>query len=571
MHELERKTGGQPSFYARGALEVLRRPSEGGLFLLSALAYALGHAAIAIAVAGCVEGLGGAHATTLLAAKPLEFALVGLAAVVLKSLGNVLGTTVQARMGGEVGAALREGVLGALLSDLPVAQARHSDQGGATKEAEAWARRVTALTEHVAVCERGLADGLLATVRAVLQMVPLAMLLVALAPRLALVALVVLAPLGWVVGRARRALRSSVARETARKQSLLGGADEAVRHAELFRTFGAGASVRARVRALGEALTRQSMRVAALGAALSGANEIAGALAVVFVVVAVQSGMLGASASSSLLPFTLTFFMAYRPLRDLAEARLASAKAAVAFHEIAPLLAATPEVAPAKTSSEWNGALGRLEVRGLRLRHGNLGVLDFVVEPGEIVALVAPTGAGKTTLFRTLLGLERPRTGDVLYRGESIADAAVGPGERPFAWCPQDSPIVGDSIAANVLLRDRDELTASASDSAVKALDVIGAKALARDVSAIVGDGGRVLSGGERQWVALARALASNAPVLLLDEPTSGLDRAAQRDVLAAITLLRGKRSILVVSHRDEPLKIADRVLRPERAVDVAA
>ncbi len=560
---------GPPSFYARGALEVLRRPSEGGLFLLSAGAYALGHAAIAVAIAGCVEGLGGPRGATLLAANPLEFALLGLAAVVLKSLGNVLGTTVQARMGGEVGAALREGVLGALLGEISVAQARHSDQGGATKEAEGWARRVTALTEHVATCERGLADGLLATARAVLQMIPLVALLVALAPRLALVAVIVLAPLGWIVGRARRALRASLAREAARKQSLLGGADEAVRHAELFRTFGAGASVRARVRRLGEALTRQSMRVAALGAAISGANEIAGALAVLFVVIAVRSGLLGPSASASLLPFTLTFFMAYRPLRDLAEARIASAKATVAFAEIAPLLQVSPVASVDSSPSFRADALATLEVRGLRLRHGSLGVLDFVIAPGEIVALVAPTGAGKTTLFRTLLGLERPRAGDIRWRGESITDAGVGP-SRPFAWCPQESPIVGDSIAANVLLRERDEPGASTS-AAREALAAIGAETLARDVGAVVGDGGRALSGGERQWVALARALASSAPVLLLDEPTSGLDRVAQRDVLAAIALLRGKRSILVVSHREEPLSIADRVLRPERITPVAA
>jgi ABC-type bacteriocin/lantibiotic exporter with double-glycine peptidase domain len=74
--------------------------------------------------------------------------------------------------------------------------------------------------------------------------------------------------------------------------------------------------------------------------------------------------------------------------------------------------------------------------------------------------------------------------------------------------------------------------------------------------------GGPELSGGERQWVAIARALATGLPVLLLDEPTSGLDPASQQRVLEALAAVRGKRTVLLVTHRPEPLAIADRVIR---------
>jgi ABC-type transport system involved in cytochrome bd biosynthesis fused ATPase/permease subunit len=89
-----------------------------------------------------------------------------------------------------------------------------------------------------------------------------------------------------------------------------------------------------------------------------------------------------------------------------------------------------------------------------------------------------------------------------------------------------------------------------------------------------LGVGGRAVSGGERQWIALARAIATGQPVLLLDEPTTGLDPEAEALVLLAIARLRGERSVLLVTHRPEPLVIADRVVRlmaevTERAVEL--
>jgi ABC-type bacteriocin/lantibiotic exporter with double-glycine peptidase domain len=77
-----------------------------------------------------------------------------------------------------------------------------------------------------------------------------------------------------------------------------------------------------------------------------------------------------------------------------------------------------------------------------------------------------------------------------------------------------------------------------------------------------LGAGGRSVSGGERQWIALARAIASRQPILLLDEPTSGLDPQSQAEVLDAIARLRGERSVILVTHRPEPLAIADQVVR---------
>jgi ABC-type bacteriocin/lantibiotic exporter with double-glycine peptidase domain len=153
----------------------------------------------------------------------------------------------------------------------------------------------------------------------------------------------------------------------------------------------------------------------------------------------------------------------------------------------------------------------------VKLARGSIAPVSLTVGAGEIVAIAGATGVGKTTLLRTLLGLEPPVSGAIVFDGASIDAAEAGPRARPFAWVPQDG--------------------------------------------ARLGAAGRAVSGGERQWIALARALATKQPVLLMDEPTSGLDAESQERVLAGIARLRGERSVVIVTHRPEPLKIADRVV----------
>jgi ABC-type transport system involved in cytochrome bd biosynthesis fused ATPase/permease subunit len=126
-----------------------------------------------------------------------------------------------------------------------------------------------------------------------------------------------------------------------------------------------------------------------------------------------------------------------------------------------------------------------------------------------------------------------------------------------LAGVAQDAPLLADTLDANV------SLGGSADARALLASLGAGSLAAALD-DARLGAGGRAVSGGERQWIALARAVATRQPVLLLDEPTSGLDPASQARVLDAIARLRGERTILLVTHRPEPLAIADAVVRME-------
>jgi ABC-type transport system involved in cytochrome bd biosynthesis fused ATPase/permease subunit len=313
------------------------------------------------------------------------------------------------------------------------------------------------------------------------------------------------------------------------------------------------------VQRLGETLARGAARLEARATGLSSANEALGAAALVLAVAASRAGWLGAVASGdTLLAFAIAFFLAYRPLRELADARLALARADGAYAELSRVIGQDVAPAPELRAHDWPS--GMLELRELTLSHGACRPLSLFVAPGSIVAIAGPTGIGKTTLLRTLLGLDRARAGAIFFDGVSLDDAPAGPAARPFAWVPQDAPLLADTLDANV------SLGAPHADARAW-LEPIGASHLAGELNgARLGAGGRVVSGGERQWIALARAIATRQPVLLLDEPTSGLDADAQRQVLDAIARLRGLRTVLIVTHRPEPLAVADEVVRLEAA-----
>jgi ABC-type multidrug transport system fused ATPase/permease subunit len=534
--------------------------------------HAAGHALVAL-VAGTMAvalarmwGMRGLRSIPLgddgsLGQQAVVLAAVGLGVLAVKALAGVYATYVQARVAGEVGSRLRLELLDALLSHHRVRPPRHGDHGEAPPLASPTpAGGVSALTERVHEVEVGLEQGLLGGLRAVAQLVPLAAVLVVLSGRMAAFAFVVLGAFGLLLGRTRGGYQRATSREAREREQLLEAADEAVRHADLWVSYGAEAKARARVRQLGDALARGSARLRGRAAAQSGANEVLGAAALLLAIAAGRAGWLGGLADGpTLLAFAVAFFLAYRPLRELADARLALARADAAYQDLrgvtGPASREPDAPTPGSASSEppWPSAI--LELRDLRLQRGACQPLSLRVEPGSVVAIAGPTGIGKTTLLRTLLGLESAASGDVVYGGQVLGEAPAGPGTRPFAWVPQEAPLLADTLAENVAM--------GASEVDLRdVLDPIGAAHLEGALDgARLGAGGRAVSGGERQWIALARAIATQQPVLLLDEPTSGLDAQAQGRVLDAIFRLKGKRTVLMVTHRPEPLAVADVVV----------
>lgn len=490
---------------------------------------------------------------------PLGLCFLGFLAALVKAGAGALSIYGQKRAAFQVGNEVRREITGAIL------------QGGqATAAAETHATLAVQLRE----VERGVDEGVLASIRAAAHLVPLAAALLLLSSRLALVAMAVLVPFAIALGWARRRFRAGHARAARLAEELHAGVDALVRHLDLWRTYGATGRVRRALAEVGERAGQASARADAAKAALSGANEALAAGALLAAVALVERGGLPLG-QGSLVAFAAVFFLMYRPLRDLGDARTAVERGAHALHALdrvrADLGAAAPLRAgaarahvPVSTPRTLAWGRARLDVRGLgAARPGwSTAPTSFHADPGEIVALVGPTGSGKTTLLRAMLGLERGVRGSVRYGERDLDGAGVGPMERPFAWVPQEPAIVAGTLEQNVALGMAEPVEGEGLAAARSALAKVGARSLvARADGAALQAGGAELSGGERQWVAIARALASGLPVLLLDEPTSGLDALSQERVLDALASLKGARTVILVTHRQEPLAIADRVI----------
>jgi ABC-type multidrug transport system fused ATPase/permease subunit len=568
------------SYYVSSARAVLPHKVELLAFAGAGALHAFGHALVALVAGGVAIALidGPAARDTLpllggaLADRALSLSLAGLVAVFAKGVAGVYATYVQSRIAGDIAAALRLELLDALLTIHRLRQPRHGDQGARVAPG---ARGVSALTERIRDIEGGLGQGVLGGARAVAQLVPLTALLVALSPRMAVAAGLVQGTFGWLLGRMRSGYKRALRGAALERERLLEAADEAVRHADLWVTYGAESKARATMRSLGVSIARGSAWLDARVSGVSSANEALGAAALVAAVAACSAGWLGGSRDgATLLAFAIAFFLAYRPVRELADARFSLARAQLAYEELQAVTGGAREPAPdahvteahdATPAADWSQ--GTLEIRSLRLARGACGEVSLRLEAGAVAVLTGPTGVGKTTLLRTLLGLEPCRAGQVLFDGRELADAPAGPRARPFAWVPQDAPLLADTLDANVALGSDDP-------GATSVLGPLGAAHLPAALDGgRLGAGGRAVSGGEKQWIAIARAIATRQPVLLLDEPTNGLDPRAERAVLDAIGRLRGKRTVILVTHRREPLSIADVVLRlePSTAEDRAA
>lgn len=188
---------------------------------------------------------------------------------------------------------------------------------------------------------------------------------------------------------------------------------------------------------------------------------------------------------------------------------------------------------------------------------------DFLAKPGEIVALVGPSGEGKTTLIRLILGLVRPGGGRAYLRGADGTEVAMNAEtRRQFSYVPQGNTVLAGTIADNLRLVKEDATDQELEEALKLACAWEFVSQLPQGMHSPVGERGRGLSEGQAQRIAIARAIVKDAPVLLLDEATSALDVATERQVLRNIIRSRPNKTCIVTTHRPSVLGLCQRVYR---------
>ncbi|MGB8815540.1 MAG: ABC transporter transmembrane domain-containing protein [Paracoccaceae bacterium] len=199
-----------------------------------------------------------------------------------------------------------------------------------------------------------------------------------------------------------------------------------------------------------------------------------------------------------------------------------------------------------------------------------LNGVDLHVSPGETVALVGPSGAGKTTILQLLMRFYDPQEGAVRLDGIDLRDMARSDFRRSMALVPQDPVIFATSARENIRFGRPEATDADVEAAAMAAAAHDFLMALPQGYDTYVGERGVMLSGGQKQRIAIARAILRDAKVLLLDEATSALDAESERLVQAAVERLSIGRTTLVVAHRLATVKRADRIVVFEHGQIVA-
>ncbi|MCU0836417.1 MAG: thiol reductant ABC exporter subunit CydD [Chromatiaceae bacterium] len=265
----------------------------------------------------------------------------------------------------------------------------------------------------------------------------------------------------------------------------------------------------------------------------------------------------------------------YLPLRNLGSqyhARMAAIGAAERLIDVLQSQGPTRAVEGVPTPDLRQAPIRLLNVHysypgGRRALDG----LTLAIHPGERIALVGASGAGKSTVFALLLGFIRPDGGQILVGERPLAELDADDLRRHLAWVPQRPRLFHGSLLDNIRLGSPD-----ASPEQVRAAARLGGadafiEPLPQGYQTQVGEGGHGLSGGEIRRVALARACLRDAPLVLLDEPTASLDAESEREVAAAVETLAVGRTLITIAHRLQTVRRADRILVLDRGRVVEA
>ncbi len=388
--------------------------------------------------------------------------------------------------------------------------------------------------------------------------------------QLTLLVLTVVPALAWIMKKLSSRLYRLTRESQLATDDLAYVVEENVLAHRMIRLHAAQDAQMKRFASLGERLRRLALKSTVASAAMTPLTQMTASvglsLVVVLALVQARGGFQGATVGS-FVAFITAMLMLISPIRKLADVANPITRGLAGLERGLDLLTQTP----AESGGDFRcaRAQGQIEWRAVSVQFKPdaapaLDRLDLQVRPGEVVALVGSSGAGKTTLVQTLPRFVQPSSGQVLLDGVALPEWSLGDLRAQIAMVSQDVVMLNDTVAANVALGQQiDPGRVQDCLQAANLWDHV--RQLPQGIDSLIGHNAGQLSGGQRQRLAIARALYKDAPLLILDEATSALDNESERLVQEALQRLMTGRTTLIVAHRLSTIEHADRVVVMER------
>lgn len=330
------------------------------------------------------------------------------------------------------------------------------------------------------------------------------------------------------------------------------------------RLYGGQNSQKKRFVILGNMLQRLAMKTVVASSAITPLTQLCAAIALsgVICVALLQSSYEGTTVGG-FTAYVTAMLMLIAPIKHLSDVTAPLTRGLVAVERALELIESTPS----ETSGTFtkDRASGHISLENIRVQYNvdsqpALFIEQLQINPGETLALVGPSGAGKTSLVNLLPRFIDPSAGHVSLDGVSIADWKLASLRSQFAMVSQNVIVLNDTLANNVALGhvlDREHALACLHAANLQSY----VDQLALGIDTLVGHNASQLSGGQRQRLAIARALYKDAPILILDEATSALDNESERAVQEALYRLKAGRTTIIIAHRLSTIEHADRIV----------
>lgn len=275
---------------------------------------------------------------------------------------------------------------------------------------------------------------------------------------------------------------------------------------------------------------------------------------------------------SDVLFYCGLLYVFYEPIKKFAEENTHIQRGVAAAERMFEVMELKPQIEDSEDAIDLKDFDGPIEFDNVSFRYENQWVLNglsFKINKGETVAIVGPTGAGKSTIVQLLPRLYDVQEGEIRINGKKIHTYTQKSLRELIAFVPQRPFLFLDTIGANIAF-GRDFTQEQIESAANKAHAEEFINRLSHKYDTELADGGRNLSGGQQQRLAIARALVKNAPILVMDEATSSLDAVSEDHIKSAIRHLRGKVTQIIIAHRLSTVEDVDRIIYLEHGRKVA-